>query len=87
MLIMLSLLMSSPSWAMDLPEAGSQAAELYAERCSVCHALPHPKRLDWSRWRHILRVMKRRTEERGVQIPVEEWRAIAAYLRRNARDE
>ncbi len=71
--------------AMEIPEADSPDAKLFAARCSICHALPHPKRLDWPHWRHILKLMHRRAKERGVNIPPEEWRRIAAYLKRHAR--
>ncbi|RMH62314.1 MAG: hypothetical protein D6678_01380 [Zetaproteobacteria bacterium] len=83
--LLLLLSLAGNAWAMDLPEADSEAARLFAARCSACHALPHPKRLDWPHWRHMLRVMKRRIEERGVDMEGAEWRQIAAYLRRHAR--
>ena len=82
---MMAMLAAGSAQAMELPEADSPDARLFAARCSLCHALPHPKRLDWPRWRHILRLMHRRAKERGVVIPPEDWRRIAAYLKRHAR--
>ncbi len=84
-LFVLSLMVTQTVWGMDLPDADSPAARLFAERCSACHALPHPKRLDWPHWQHMLRVMKQRMEARGMAMPQEEWRVIAAYLRNHAR--
>ena len=71
--------------AMDIPDPQTPAAKLYAARCAACHALPHPKRLDWPAWRHMLHVMERRMQEHGMQMSDAEWRQIAAYLRRHAR--
>jgi len=85
MVLMAALLAAGNSWAMDIPDAGSAGAKLFAARCSVCHALPHPKRLDWEHWRHMLRVMKQRTAERNMQMPDREWRQIAGYLKDHAR--
>ena len=72
--------------AMDIPEPESAGAKLYEARCSVCHALPHPKRLDWPAWQHTLRVMRERMQQRGVAEPSkQEWRQISDYLKRHAR--
>lgn len=71
--------------AMDIPDAASPDAHTYAARCAVCHALPHPKRLAWPAWRHMLHVMKQRMQERGMQLSDEDWHRIAAYLERHAR--
>lgn len=85
-LITIACLMSAaPVWATDIPDADSPSAQLFAERCSVCHSLPHPKRLDWEHWRSMLHVMKQHMHERGMQMPDEEWRQIAAYLQAHAR--
>lgn len=85
LITVLCLMLSAPAWATDIPDADSVSARLYAERCSVCHSLPHPGRLDWERWRSMLRVMKLRMEERGMTMSDAEWRRIAAYLKTHAR--
>jgi len=78
--------MSSGALAADIPEAGSADAAVYMERCAACHALPHPGRLDWQRWRDMLYLMDRRMDERGFDKPSqEEWQAIARYLKSHAR--
>jgi len=79
------LFLASPAFAMDLPEADSPAAQLYTQRCSGCHALAHPGRLDWEQWRHMLHEMKLRMTERDMKMPDDEWRQIAGYLKRHAR--
>jgi len=84
-LLMIALLLPASGWSMTLPDAESAAAKQFASRCSVCHALPHPKRLDWPHWRHMLRVMKRRMAERDMTLPDDAWRQIAGYLKHHAR--
>ncbi len=81
----LTLLFTSSAWATDIPDAGSASAKLFAERCSICHSLPHPGRLDWPHWRSMLHAMKQRMKERGMEMPNEEWRQIAGYLQSHAR--
>jgi|GEM_PF-960939 len=34
-----------------LPQAGSAAAQVYAQRCGSCHAVPAPQRLSLRHWR------------------------------------
>ena len=85
-LMLIAMLWTVPaSAATPIPDADSPGGKLYAARCSACHALPHPKRLDWPRWRHMLGVMKQRMNERGMRMRDEEWRRIAAYLKSHAR--
>lgn len=79
------LLGAQSALAMDIPDAASPDARVYATRCSVCHALPHPKRLNWAGWRHMLHVMKQRMQERDMQLSNEDWHRIAAYLQHHAR--
>jgi len=71
---------------MEIPDADSPGGRLFAVRCSVCHTLPHPKRLDWQHWRHMLGVMKKRMDEGGIPEPTKtEWRQISGYLKQHAR--
>jgi len=84
-LTLFALLCVSPAWATDIPDAGSASAQLFSQRCSVCHSLPHPARLDWPHWRSMLHVMKQRMDERDMSLPNEEWRQIAGYLKSHAR--
>ncbi|MDX8408680.1 MAG: cytochrome c [Mariprofundales bacterium] len=81
----LLLLIASNSWAQTTPDATSADAKLFAHHCSSCHALPHPKRLDWPHWRHMLKTMKLRMEERGMEMEPHAWQQIASYLKQHAR--
>ncbi len=82
----LLMIVALPAWGVDIPDADSPGGKLFATRCSTCHTLPHPKRLDWPHWRHMLGVMKQRINERSVPGPTkEEWQQIAAYLKTHAR--
>jgi len=76
---------TASAWASDIPHAGSASAQLFSQRCSICHSLPDPRRLDWPHWRSMLHLMKQRMDERDMSIPVQEWRQIAAYLKSHAR--
>jgi len=83
-MMLLSMMYASSAWATDIPDANKPAAQVYAQRCSVCHSLPHPARLDWQHWRGILHVMKQRMDEKQITIPVEEWQQISSYLKAHA---
>jgi len=86
LITVLCLMFTAPAWATEIPDADSAAAQLFAQHCSACHALPSPRRLDWSHWRNILHMMKQRMDERGVsEPPPDEWRQIAGYLKSHAR--
>jgi hypothetical protein len=85
LLMIVCLTISTPVWATDIPDASSASALLFSQRCSACHSLPHPKRLDWPHWRSMLHVMKQRMDERDMSMPVEEWQQIAGYLKSHAR--
>jgi len=72
--------------ATPIPDADSPQAKVYAEKCSVCHVLPHPKRLHFAQWQHMLTLMDQRMKERHVPLPSEEERqAIEDYLKTHAR--
>jgi len=79
------LTFTTPVWATDIPDADSTAAQLFTQRCSICHSLPYPKRLDWQHWRSMLHIMKQRMDERDISMPAQEWRQISAYLQSHAR--
>jgi len=74
-----------PAWASDIPDADSASARVFSQRCSACHSLPHPARLDWEHWRSILHLMKQRMDEREMTIPTEDWKQISSYLKQHAR--
>ena len=69
-----------------IPDADSAGARVFAARCSICHVAPHPKRLTFSAWRHMLTVMESQMQHRGMEpLSEEEREAILAYLKHHAR--
>ena len=69
-----------------IPEPESAAALLYEEKCSVCHALPHPKRNTAAEWQHLFPLMERRMSERNMAAFSEtERETLMKYLRSHAR--
>lgn len=69
-----------------IPEPDSPGARVYVQRCSSCHALPHPQRLGYDGWLQILPLMERRMAERGINpLTGEERKEILVYLRKHAR--
>ncbi len=83
----IAIMFSLPSLAATpIPDADLPEAKLYAEKCSSCHALPHPKRLYAGQWRHMLEVMYMRISERNKEpLSDEEQQAILKYLESHAR--
>ena len=72
--------------SITLPDAESSAAQLYSEKCSTCHALPHPKRHTASEWPPVFELMERRMSERYVTAFSAEQRSVLlGYLQDNAR--
>jgi len=84
--ILLSPLLGCRPKPTPLPEPDTPGGKLYRARCSVCHSLPHPKRMRYAQWEHMLSVMDKRMEHRKMKpLSEEERRAILEYLKRNAR--
>jgi cytochrome c2 len=72
--------------AMAIPDGDSAAAQLYINRCSTCHATPHPARHDYPAWLYLVPVMEAHMSERGMLGLTDTERAtILAYLREYAR--
>jgi len=69
-----------------LPDRDSVAAQTFVSRCGVCHAVPHPGRLDYQGWVSLLPLMEQRMAERGMMpLTAEDRQLILAYLQENAR--
>lgn len=64
-----------------IPEKEAAQSQIYVNKCSECHALPHPKRHSFNEWEHLLALMK----HRGMSLTADEERAILDYLRKHAR--
>lgn len=70
----------------DVPAAGSPAAQLFVNRCGVCHAAPHPARYDYAAWCYLVPVMEQHMKERGMgMLSADERDTILAYLQEYAR--
>ena len=64
----------------------NSTAFLYQQKCSLCHALPHPKRHRANEWPVLVESMQRRMVERKFSVLSEaEYKAILDYLITNAR--
>lgn len=64
----------------------STGAQAFSTYCSVCHALPHPKRHSYAEWQTLVGVMQQRMRERGMQPLDEQQRSeILAWLKHNSR--
>lgn len=69
-----------------IPQAETAAAQLYAEKCSACHALPHPARHSAGEWPHYVALMEQRMSERNKRPLSDEQRSvILSYLSQHAR--
>lgn len=76
-----------PAWAdTPIPDADTPEAKVYVRKCSACHSLPHPKRLYFEQWQHMLKVMYMRISERNREpLSDKEQQAILKYLKSHAR--
>jgi len=69
-----------------IPDPQSTGAQLFSEKCGVCHALPHPQRHTGAQWQHIVVLMERRIDERGLTaLTTAEREAILKYLQQHGR--
>jgi cytochrome c2 len=60
-----------------LPEEKSADAQVYIKRCSACHAIPHPARINFNHWKDKIAVMKNK------QMPVittKEKESVLSYI-------
>jgi mono/diheme cytochrome c family protein len=68
-----------------LPEAGSAAVAVYAERCGGCHRAFDPASMKYALWEMLLPRMEERMRSAGMPpLSGEERDTIRAYLRRNS---
>lgn len=67
-----------------LPESGSYAERLYAERCGGCHAAYNPRSMTAAMWEVQVQAMEHRIALTGRPLSADERRTIIDYLTRNA---
>ncbi len=69
-----------------LPDAQTEAAQVYIEQCGACHAAPHPRRLNIAAWKNMITVMDQRRQERDYPPLTDAQRKkLMAYLAEHAR--
>lgn len=69
-----------------IPDAESAGAKLFIERCSGCHATPHPKRHSADEWPHYVVLMEKRMVQRDKPpLSDSERKLIMEYLVQHAR--
>ncbi len=65
-----------------LPEEKSSDAQVYINRCSTCHAIPHPSRINFHHWKDKIAVMKNK------QMPVitaKEKETVLSYIKTQSK--
>jgi len=70
----------------DVPEAETVDGKAFVRRCSLCHALPDPTRMEYPKWQAVVKRMAANIKSRNVPpMSDEEQAQILAYLKRNAK--
>jgi hypothetical protein len=67
-----------------LPEEKSADAQVYIKRCSACHAIPHPARINFHHWKDKFVVMKNK------QMPVitaKEKESVLSYIKTQSKKD
>jgi cytochrome c2 len=67
-----------------LPEEKSADAQVYIKRCSACHAIPHPSRINFHHWKDKIAVMKNK------QMPVitaKEKESVLSYIKTQSKKD
>jgi len=68
-----------------LPEQGSAAEQLYAQRCGQCHSPYYPRSLTAAMWQIQVEVMQSKMEQAGIApLTPDEEKAILNYLSRHS---
>ncbi len=67
-----------------LPEERSADAQVYIKRCSACHAIPHPSRINFHHWKDKIAVMNNK------QMPVitaKERKSVLSYIKTQSKKD
>ncbi len=78
----LALFFNGCATMQKLPEERSADAQVYIKRCSTCHTIPHPARLNFHHWKNKIVVMKNK------QMPVikaKEKEAVLSYIKTQSK--
>ncbi len=68
-----------------IPEEDTPGAQVFKNKCTLCHGWPHPHRHTIGEWDHYLTLMQKHMKDREVAYTQEEIETIREYLHRNAR--
>ncbi len=81
---MLALFFNGCVSLQKLPEEKSADAQVFIKRCSACHAIPHPSRLNFHHWKDKIAVMKNK------QMPVitaREKESVLSYIKTQSKKD
>jgi len=71
--------------ARPLPEQGTHAERLYAERCGGCHRPYHPHSMTFAMWQLQMAAMQPKIAAAGAApLTLDQRQEILGYLQRNA---
>jgi len=79
----LFFLNSCATWQ-RLPGIKTTDAQVYIKRCGVCHAVPHPSRLNYNQWKDKIVVMENK------QMPVitaQEKDSVLSYIKNQSKKD
>ncbi|MDQ6954201.1 MAG: hypothetical protein Q9M20_02010 [Mariprofundaceae bacterium] len=83
MIVLLTLLITSSAYAEEGIERGEA---LFTSRCDACHQAPKAKSLTLNQWRAVLKTMKVRMKQAGMNpLTSEEAADLDQFLEANAR--
>jgi len=84
--IVATLMIAGCIEAFDVPEAETPDGQAFVRRCSLCHALPDPTRMEYAKWVAAVGRMTQNIRAQNVpQMPPEELEQILRYLKRHAK--
>ncbi|MBI5137106.1 MAG: TlpA family protein disulfide reductase [Nitrospirae bacterium] len=70
----------------EVPEADTVDGKAFVRRCSLCHALPEPGRMEYPKWQAVVARMASNIKAQNVPpMSDAEHALILAYLKRNAK--
>jgi mono/diheme cytochrome c family protein len=86
-ILYLSVLLTACAGApTPIPDAESRGALIYAQKCSTCHSLPHPKRHRYAEWVTMVKLMEAHMQKDNTAPLTDQERSlILNYLKEQAR--
>ncbi len=81
------MLLLATGCTLELPEKGTEAAGLYAEKCGSCHRVYHPMTLSPREWSNVIKLMEKRVKATDAREPLSEAEEalILGYLEKHGR--